>query len=86
MELKYGRNEAGGAEISKIRHLGPKRRLGPKQHCFGALGVFFFFFFNFLFLTQGITQNNVVLIYLKRKIYIRPKQRRFGRCFRKKKP
>ena len=37
LELKHGRNGATGVEISKIRHLGPKRRR------FDALVAFFFF-------------------------------------------
>ena len=36
-ELKHGRNGVGEAEISNI--------LGPKQHCFGALEVFFYIYF-----------------------------------------
>ena len=52
-ELKHGRNGVRGIEISKIRHLGPKR-------CgFGALEAFF------LKKTQGTTQNDILLDKLK---------------------
>ena len=49
LELKHGGNGAGGPEIPKIRHLGPKwRRFGAPE-----------FFFKKK--PQGTTQNDTIL-------------------------